>query len=201
MKIVADENISFVEEGFGELGEVRTMPGREMSREALRDVEMLIVRSVTRVDAGLLDGTAVRFVGTCTIGTDHFDLDYLKSRGIVFTSAPGSNATSVAEYIVAVMLQLAARLDRRLADKTIGIIGVGNVGSRVERRCRALGMEVLLNDPPLARETGDAKYRPLDEVLAAADVVTLHLAPGGRGVLQKDEAGCLAPEFVAGRGA
>ena len=175
MKIVADENIPFVEEGFGQLGEVRLLPGRQMAPDDLRDVELLVVRSVTKVNAELLDGSAVKFVGTCTIGTDHLDLDYLTRRGIAYASAPGSNATSVAEYIVAVMLQLAERRHRRLSDMSIGIIGVGNVGSRVERRARALGMTVLLNDPPLEREAGDPKYRPLGEVLAGADVVTLHV--------------------------
>ncbi|KPJ54382.1 MAG: hypothetical protein AMS16_04850 [Planctomycetes bacterium DG_58] len=175
MKIVADENIPFVEEGFGEFGEVRLLAGRRVTRDDLSDTELLVVRSVTKVDAALLEGTAVRFVGTCTIGTDHLDLDYLRERGIVFASAPGSNATSVAEYIVAVMLQLGQRLRVRLRDMTLGIIGVGNVGSRVERRARALGMNVLLNDPPLARETGDPKYLPLENVLAASDIVTLHV--------------------------
>ncbi|HUW56182.1 MAG TPA: 4-phosphoerythronate dehydrogenase [Planctomycetota bacterium] len=175
MKIVADENIPFVGEGFGELGDVVLMHGRAIGADDVRDAGMLIVRSVTKVDAALLDGAAVRFVGTCTIGTDHLDLDYLGKRGIAVASAPGSNATSVAEYIVAVMLQLAHRHRVRLADMTIGIIGVGNVGSRVEKRARALGMNVLLNDPPLQRQTGDPKYRPLEEVLAGADVVTLHV--------------------------
>ena len=175
MKIIADENIPFVEEGFAPLGEVRVMSGRAITRETLRDAEMLVVRSITRVDRALLDGTPVRFVGTCTIGTDHVDLDYLAKQGIAFASAPGSNATSVAEYIVYGMLELAHRLSFRLADKTLAVIGVGNVGSRVGRRGEALGMRVLLNDPPLARSTGDAKYRPLDEILPQADLVTLHV--------------------------
>lgn len=175
MKIVADENIPFVEDGFGLLGDVAPMPGRAITSKAVRDAELLIVRSVTKVNAELLDGTAVRFVGTCTIGTDHVDLDCLARRDIAFAAAPGSNATSVAEYVVAVMLRLGERFGGRLAEKTVGVIGVGNVGSRVETRCRALGMNVLLNDPPLARETGNKKYRPLDSVLAEADVVTLHV--------------------------
>jgi len=167
MKIVADENIPFVAEGFGELGDVVPMPGRAISADDVRNADMLIVRSVTKVNASLLDDSAVKFVGTCTIGTDHVDLAYLAGRGIAFAAAPGSNATSVAEYIVAVMLQL--------AEKTIGIIGVGNVGSRVETRARALGMNVLLNDPPLARTTLKPKYLALDDVLPRADIVTLHV--------------------------
>jgi erythronate-4-phosphate dehydrogenase len=175
MKIIADENIPFVAEGFGQLGNVTLMPGRAIGPDDVRDADMLIVRSVTQVDAALLDGSSVKFVGTCTIGTDHIDVDYLATRGIAFAAAPGSNATSVAEYIVAVMLRFADRLDFRLAERTLGIIGVGNVGSRLERRARALGMNVLLNDPPLARETLKPKYIALDDVLAEADIVTLHV--------------------------
>ncbi len=175
MKIIADENIPFVEEGFRPLGAVRVMSGRAITHEALKDAEMLVVRSITRVDRALLDGTPVRFVGTCTIGFDHIDLGYLAKHGIAFASAPGSNATSVAEYIVYGTLEFAHRLGFRLEGKTLAVIGVGNVGSRVARRGEALGMRVLLNDPPLARATGDAKYRPLDEVLPEADIVTLHV--------------------------
>ena len=175
MKIIADENIAFVAEGFGQLGDVVLKAGRAITADDVRDAVMLIVRSVTKVNAELLDGSSVKFVGTCTIGTDHIDLDYLGGRGIGFAAAPGSNATSVAEYIVAVMLQLGERMGFRLAEKTLGIIGVGNVGSRVETRARALGMNVLLNDPPLARETLKPKYLALDDVLARADIVTLHV--------------------------
>jgi erythronate-4-phosphate dehydrogenase len=175
VKIVADENIPLVKDGFGRFGEVRVVPGRAITAEAVRDAELLIVRSVTKVNGALLDGSAVRFVGTCTIGTDHLDIEYLKRRGIAIASAPGSNATSVAEYIAAVMLQLAKRQGFRLAEKTIGVVGVGNVGSRVAGRAEALGMKVMLGDPPLARETHDAKYRALDEVLDGADIVTLHV--------------------------
>lgn len=175
MKIIADENIPFVAEGFRPLGEVSVMSGRAITRETLKDAELLVVRSITKVDKALLEGTPVRFVGTCTIGFDHIDLGYLASRGITFASAPGSNATSVAEYIVYGMLELSHRLGFQLEGKTLAVVGVGNVGSRVARRGEALGMRVLLNDPPLARSTGDAKYRPLDEVLSEADVVTLHV--------------------------
>ena len=174
MLIVADENIPYAREAFRSLGEVQLMPGRAMNARALRNAEMLLVRSVTRVDGALLEGTPIGFVGTATIGTDHVDEDFVAGRGIRFAAAPGSNADSVAEYIVAALLVLARRRGTVLAGKRLGVVGVGNVGSRVAARARALGMEVALNDPPLARRTGDARYVPLDE-LYDCDVITLHV--------------------------
>lgn len=176
MKIIADENIPFVREAFGTLGEVITLPGRAITSDILKQTqgEALVVRSVTRVGPELLKDSAVRFVGTATIGTDHIDLDFLKKKGIGFASAPGSNANSVAEYVIAALLFLARTKGFKLKDRILGIIGVGNVGRRVADKARALGMKVLLNDPPLARSSGDPKYLPLEE-LFKADILTLHV--------------------------
>jgi len=174
VKIVADQNIPFVAECLASVGQVTVLPGRRITRDALADAEALLVRSITPVNAALLDGTPVRFVATATIGTDHVDTAYLASRGIGFASAPGSNADSVAEWLIAALLAMGKKHRLTLAGRRIGIIGVGNVGRRVEARCRALGMEPILNDPPLERQTGDAKYRPLAEALAC-DFVTLHV--------------------------
>lgn len=110
------------------------------------------MRSETRVGRALLDGTRVRFVGTTTIGTDHIDLEYLSARGIRFAGAPGSNANSVAEYITAALLWLGERKGLELERLSLGVVGVGHIGSRVARIGRALGMQVLLNDPPLRGE-------------------------------------------------
>ena len=173
MRIVADENIAFVREAFGRLGEVVTLPGRGMSAAAVADADMLLVRSVTKVGSVLLDDSKVKFVGTATIGTDHLDTSYLDRRGIANAAAPGSNATSVAEYVMAALLVLARRGRYKLAGKSIGIVGVGNVGSRVAARAQALGMKVLLNDPPLFRKTGDRKYLPLEK-LFKANFITIH---------------------------
>jgi len=174
MKIIADENIPFAREAFGRLGEIVTVKGRAINRDTIRDAEALIVRSVTRVNADLLDGTAVRFVATATIGFDHADVEYLQKRRIGFASAPGSNANSVAEYIIAGLLVLARRGGFRLEDKTMGVVGVGNVGSRVVRKAEALGMKVLQNDPPLQSQTGDPRFLPLHALLEA-DILTFHV--------------------------
>ena len=173
MKIIADANIPFVRECFSSIGEVEVVAGREMTPGVVGEAEVLLVRSVTRVDSDLLAGGGVRFVGTATIGFEHIDVEYLARNNIGFASAPGSNANSVAEYVVAAMLNVGQRHKFQLEGKSIGIVGVGNVGSRVEKKARALGMRVYLNDPPLQRETGDVKYVPLEE-LFGCDFITLH---------------------------
>ncbi len=174
MKILADENIRYVSEAFASLGDVVLRSGRAISPEDVRDAEILLVRSVTQVNEDLLAGSSIRFVATATIGEDHIDRDYLDAHNIGFSSAPGCNANSVGEYMVAALLHLAEKYDFKLADKSLGIVGVGNVGSNVAKKATALGMKVVLNDPPLAETTGDSKYRPLDEILAC-DIITTHV--------------------------
>jgi erythronate-4-phosphate dehydrogenase len=173
VKIVADVNIPFVQQCFSSVGQVIVMPGREMTSDAVADADALLVRSVTKVDRQLLSGSNVKFIGTATIGFEHIDIDYLQQNNISFASAPGSNANSVAEYVVAALLEIGRKHSFDLEGKSIGIVGVGNVGSRVEKKCRALEMIPVLNDPPLQRQTADEKYRPLDEVFRC-DFVTLH---------------------------
>jgi erythronate-4-phosphate dehydrogenase len=173
MKIIADQNIPYVKECFSSIGDVTLTGGRDVTPELVKDADILLVRSITKVNADLLAGSSVKFVATATIGTEHVDQSYLDEHGIGFASAPGSNANSVAEYIIAALLTLGKKHSFRLEGKSIGIVGVGNVGSKVEIKCRALGMNVILNDPPLARQTGDDKYRPLDE-LYDCDFITMH---------------------------
>lgn len=173
MKIIADENIPFVKQCFNPAGECLTVSGRRITNQILQDADVLLVRSITRIDKNLLEGTNVKFVGTATIGFEHVDIDYLAAKDISFASAPGSNANSVAEYIVSALLNLAEKYKFDITRKSIGIVGVGNVGSRVEKKVRSLGMKVILNDPPLKRQTGDEKYRPIEEIFDC-DIVTLH---------------------------
>lgn len=179
LRILADANIPCVEEAFGQFGIVRRQPGREMGPEGVRDVDVLLVRSVTSVGPSLLEGSGVRFVGSATIGTDHVDQAYLRARDIAFAHAPGSNADSVADYVVVALLALARQRGVSLRGRTVGIVGCGNVGGRLARRLPALGMTVFCNDPPLA-EAADAEgkshdFVDLDTVLDEADVVTLHV--------------------------
>lgn len=173
MRIVADQNIPFVQQCFSSIGDVVTVSGRDISADIVRDADILLVRSITRVDEQLLAGSNVKFVATATIGFEHIDVDYLKANNIGFASAPGSNANSVAEYVVAALLEIGQKHSLGLEGKSIGIVGVGNVGGRVEKKCRALGVKPILNDPPLLRRTGNEKYRPLEKIYKC-DFVTLH---------------------------
>jgi erythronate-4-phosphate dehydrogenase len=174
MRIVADQRIPFVEDAFGAFGEIVMFDSRAIDNAAVKDADALLVRSETRVDEKLLAGSRVAFVGTATIGTDHVDVDFLKNRGIVFASAPGCNSNAVVQYIFSALFTLAERGEFALKGKTIGVVGVGNIGSKIVRVGHKLGMSVLQNDPPLARATGDARFLRLDELMQA-DFITIHV--------------------------
>jgi erythronate-4-phosphate dehydrogenase len=173
MRIVADENIPLLDEFFAGFGEVRRLPGRSIDAAAIVDADLLLVRSVTQVDRALLDGSAVKFVGTCTIGTDHLDLDYFQQAGITWASAPGCNARGVVDYVLGSLLVLAEQQGVDLATRTYGVVGAGQVGSRLLKVLRGLGWRVLVCDPPRqADEGGD--FVSLQQVLAECDVISLH---------------------------
>jgi erythronate-4-phosphate dehydrogenase len=173
MKIVADANIPFVKECFSSIGEVTVVGGREITPWIVADADVLLVRSITPVGVDLLAGSKIHFVGTATIGFDHVDVDFLRRNNIGFASAPGSNANSAAEYVIAGLLEIGQKYALDLEGRSIGVIGVGNVGGRVAKKCAAMGMEVYLNDPPLKRQIGDKKYLPLER-LFDCDFITLH---------------------------
>lgn len=175
MLIVADENIPLLDSFFADMGEIRRVSGRSMSGEDVRDADILLVRSVTKVNRELLEGSRVRFVGTTTIGTDHVDLDWLDQAGIRFSAAPGCNANSVAEYVLSVLSLHAER--RGLSDwsqLSVGIVGVGNVGGELAHKLERLGFDVKLCDPPRAdQEEDDQSFVALEEAIKC-DVVSLH---------------------------
>jgi erythronate-4-phosphate dehydrogenase len=172
--IVVNKHTPYVVQAFERIGKVSAFETRDITKETVKDADILIVRSETKVDQHLLDGSRVKFVGTVTIGKDHVDEEYLAKKGITFVSAPGSNANSVGEYITAALLELAHIKGFTLREKTIGIVGVGNVGSKVWRKAEALGMRVLLNDPPLQRQGSSYPLHSLDELMKA-DIVSLHV--------------------------
>lgn len=173
MRILADENIPLVDAFFAEFGEIRRMPGRSINRAALEQADVLLVRSVTRVDRELLEGSAVRFVGTCTIGTDHLDIDYFEEAGISWASAPGCNARGVVDYVLGSLLALAEGEGAELEGRRYGVIGAGEVGGRLVEVLRGLGWDVRVCDPPRqAREVGE--FVTLEEILAECDVISVH---------------------------
>lgn len=172
--IVVNKHTPYVVQAFERIGKVTALDTHEITPETVKDADILIVRSETKVDQKLLEGSRIKFVGTVTIGTDHIDENYLARSGITFTSAPGSNSNSVAEYITAALLELSVNKKYFLSDKTIGVVGVGNVGSKVWRKAEALGMKVILNDPPLQRQGSDYPSQSLDELMSA-DIITVHV--------------------------
>lgn len=174
MKILVDENMPYARELFSRLGEVKAVPGRPIPAAELDNADALMVRSVTRVNEALLAGKPVKFVGTATAGTDHVDQDWLAQAGIGFSAAPGCNAIAVVEYVFSALLMLAERDGFALRDRTVGIVGVGNVGSRLQARLAAFGVRTLLCDPPRADRGDEGDFRSLDELVQAADILTFH---------------------------
>ena len=147
MKLLFDENITAAEHYFGHLGQMCSRPGRAISPQDLQDVDVLLVRSVTQVDRALLAASPVRFVGSCTAGVDHIDLDYLAEAGIAFAHAPGANARSVVEYVLSALCYLSRQRGRVAPGNSVGIIGLGNVGARLYRLLDAIGFECLATTP------------------------------------------------------
>ena len=175
MKILIDENMPYAEQLFSELGEVELKSGRTLTADDLIDVDALMIRSVTKVNAELISkANKLKFVGTATAGMDHVDQALLKEKGIFFTAAPGCNKVGVAEYVVSVMMVLAQQHGFSVFDKTVGIVGAGQVGSYLQQCLEGLGIKTLLNDPP-KQNAGDTRYfTQLDELLEQADIITLH---------------------------
>ena len=173
MIIVADENIPLAVELFGVLGNLRLYPGRSINAERLTDADVLLVRSVTQVDASLLDGTRVKFVGSATIGVDHLDTDYLDQQGIGYCNAPGCNAQSVVEYVISVLSVLSEQKSFKLTQKSVGIIGKGQIGGRLYSVLQKMGVKVVANDPP-KQQSGDDNLYDLDTILAC-DIISVHV--------------------------
>ena len=175
MHIVCAASMTAGREAFATAGRLTVLPERDITAAAVREADALAIRSKVRVNRELLEGSRVRFVGTATAGFDHLDVPYLESRGIRWCASPGCNANSVAEYFVAGLLTLAQRHGFTLAGRTLAVVGVGHIGRLVCAKAELLGLRVLRNDPPLAEATGDPIYRPLQEILPQADIVTLHV--------------------------
>lgn len=174
MKIVADKNIPFLEGVFEPYGEVVYIDGKQIVREDVMDADALIIRTRTRCDANLLEGTSVKVIATATIGTDHIDFDYCRSRGIEICNARGCNAGGVMQYVFSALYGVASRKGIKLDDTTMGVVGVGNVGRKICHMAEYLGFKVLKCDPPRAEAEGPEEFCSLEYLLANSDVVTMH---------------------------
>jgi erythronate-4-phosphate dehydrogenase len=180
IKIVADHKIPFLEGALDGVARMVYLPGAEIPRSHLLDADALITRTRTRCNRDLLEGSRIRFIASATIGYDHIDTAYCREKGIHWTNAPGCNSSSVEQYMVSTLLWLANHRNLDLRTLTLGIIGVGNVGGKVAGAARALGLNVLLNDPPRQRAEGSEAFSSLDELKACSDIISLHV-PLNRG--------------------
>ncbi|OPK04293.1 4-phosphoerythronate dehydrogenase PdxB [Pseudomonas veronii] len=182
MLIVADENIPLLDAFFQGFGEIRRVPGRSIDRATVEQADVLLVRSVTNVNRALLEGSKVRFVGTCTIGTDHLDLDYFQRAGIQWSSAPGCNARGVVDYVLGSLQTLAEIEGADLNQRTYGVVGAGEVGGRLVKVLKGLGWNVLVCDPP-RQIAEDGDYVSLEQIIEQCDVISLHtpLTKSGNG--------------------
>ena len=178
LKIIADEHIWGVQEACEHLSgydvDLRILPPKEMTSQAVKDIDILLTRTGTKVGAELLTGSSVCFAGTATIGDDHYDKTWLDAHGITWATAAGSSTGSVLEYMLAALLELQDQKKIDLSSMTLGIIGAGRIGGRLVDICKALGIKVLVNDPPRQRLEGDEGFVSLDELLRQSDVITLH---------------------------
>jgi len=175
VKIIIDDKIPYIKGTFEPVADVIYLAGSKTTAEVAKDADAIVTRTRTICNEMLLAGSSVKFIATATIGYDHIDTDYCDSVGIKWTNAPGCNSKSVEQYIASTLMVLAERKGWNLSEKTIGVVGVGNVGSKVARICEIFGMKVLLNDPPRERAEGLDKFVSLETIQNEADIITLHV--------------------------
>ena len=174
MKVIVDNKIPYIKGNIEKIAdEVVYLPGHAFTKEEVKDADALIVRTRTLCNAELLEGSSVKFIATATIGFDHIDVDYCREAGIVWTNCPGCNAGSVEQYVHASLLLLKHHKGLDLKKAVLGIVGVGHVGKRVQRMAEALGMRVLLNDPP-REDSGEPGFVSLQTIAEESDVITFH---------------------------
>lgn len=175
MKIIIDDKIPYIRGAFEDVAEVHYLSGPATTPEMVKNADALITRTRTICNEFLLKDSSVKIIATATIGYDHIDTEYCDKAGIAWTNAPGCNSGSVEQYIASVLMVLAKLKKLNLQETTIGIVGVGNVGSKVERFCRSIGMKVLLNDPPRENAEGSDSFVSLQTIQQQADIITLHV--------------------------
>jgi erythronate-4-phosphate dehydrogenase len=175
MKVVIDDKIPYIKGALEPFADVVYLPGSKTTPEVVKNADAIITRTRTMCNEKLLAGSSVKFIATATIGYDHIDTAYCSQAGIEWTNAPGCNAKSVEQYIASALFTWALERRIKLREKTIGIVGLGNVGSKVARFCEIIGMKVLLNDPPRERAEGSNNFVSLETIQQQADIITFHV--------------------------
>lgn len=175
MKIVIDDKIPYIRGAFESCAKVVYLPGNKITSEVVRDADALVTRTRTICNQELLEGSKVKFIATATIGYDHIDTEYCREANVKWTNAPGCNAESVNQYIASALFSYSMRKRIDLTGLCIGIVGVGNVGSRVAKTCDIIGMKVLLNDPPRKRVEGTKNFVSLETIQKEADIISFHV--------------------------
>ena len=175
VKFVADNKIPFLKGVLEPYADIQYLNPKDITHDVIKDKDALIIRTRTNCNSELLQETKIKFIATATIGFDHIDTAYCKRNNIKWINAPGCNSSSVMQYIASVLLTISSRKKINIADLTIGIVGVGNVGSKVERLAKIFGMNVLLNDPPRARKEGNERFVDLEELISKSDIITFHV--------------------------
>ncbi|ADV42576.1 4-phosphoerythronate dehydrogenase PdxB [Bacteroides helcogenes] len=176
MKVIIDDKIPFIKEAISRIAdEVVYAPGTAFTPTLVKDADALIVRTRTCCNRELLEGSKVKFIATATIGFDHIDTEYCRKAGITWANAPGCNSASVAQYLQSSLILLQKQKSIRLSQTTIGIVGAGNVGSKVEQAARKFGMRILLNDLPRADREGGNGFSPLQTLANECDIITFHV--------------------------
>ena len=176
MKVIVDNKIPFIKEAIEKIAdEVVYAPGKDLTPSLVKDADALIIRTRTHCNRGLLEGSKVKFIATATIGFDHIDTEYCREAGITWTNAPGCNSASVAQYLHSSLILLQESKGINLSEATIGIIGVGNVGSKVAKVAQELGMRILLNDLPREDKEGKQNFSSLQTLAKECNVLTFHV--------------------------
>ena len=175
VKIICDNKIPFLKGVLEPFADVTYLPPSEINNNTVKDTDALLIRTRTKCTASLLDGTKVKFIGTATIGYDHIDTKYCDAKNIKWVNAPGCNSFSVMQYMASALIALAGKKNLKLYEKTIGIVGVGNVGTKIARLAKIFGINVLLNDPPRQRLERDSMFVDFDTLISKSDIITFHV--------------------------
>ncbi len=182
MLVIADDKIPFLKNVLEPFADIEYLPAKKITPERVKDADALLIRTRTKCDQNLLEGSKVKFIGTATIGFDHIDTQYCQANGITWTNAPGCNAASVNQYVASALATISRRKKFELKNRVLGIVGVGNVGRKILRTAELFNMRVYLNDPPRVRSEGLCGFVSLDSILRECDIITFHVPLNYEGI-------------------